>query len=658
MSRTDGCAPQTVEDVPGDAGRDEDVRQDDPHGDGIARIDLARIVFVGGAAATVWCRVGEAFHGPAIVGIAATLVGGFPIFEEAIEALAARRMTMELSMTIALLAALAIGEYFTVLVIVFFVLVAEVLEGLTVRRGRRAIRDLLDVLPETVHVRRGATVVPTTASALHAGDTVVVKPGGRVPVDGVVTAGHSFVDQAAITGESLPAEKVAGAHVYAGTINQSGRLDVRVTAIGRDTAFGRIVDAVERAEQSRAPVQRTADRLAGYLVYFALVCAAVTYLVTHDPRTTISVVIVAGACGIAAGTPLAILGAIGRAARQGVIVKGGVHLETLWAADVVVLDKTGTLTFGSPAVVSVRTSDGSAEDDVLSTAASAERPSEHPLGTAILRAAAERGLVVPEPETFEYAPGKGIRCTVRGDEVLVGSRTLLAEHGVDSTDASGDGAEGASVVYVARAGRLLGVIEVADTLRPEARDAVRDLRDLGLRTVLLTGDSAAVAATVAQHLHVDEFHAGLLPEAKVDHVRSHLAGGAHVVMVGDGINDAPALMEASVGVAMGSGTALARESASVLLLGNDLLKLVETIRIARRCRRIIRANFAGTLIVDGLGVALAAVGILVPVFAAFIHVTSELAFILNSARLLPAVSRMRPPAVLASSLDFRAHERR
>ena len=260
---------------------------------------------------------------PAVLGIAGVVIGGWPIFKEAAENLLARRMTMELSMSIAIVAAAAISEFFTALIITLFVLVAEVLENMTVARGRRAIRDLMDFLPRTVTVRRAGAVRETSIDELRAGDSILVNPGALIAVDGVVIGGHSFVDQSRITGESLAVEKVAGAYVYAGTINQSGALEVRAERIGRDTSYGKIIEAVERAENSRAPVQRLADRLAGYLVYFALGAAALTFIVTRDMRSTISVVIVAGACGIAAGTPLAILGGVGRAARLGAIIKGG-----------------------------------------------------------------------------------------------------------------------------------------------------------------------------------------------------------------------------------------------------------------------------------------------------------------------------------------------
>lgn len=392
---------------------------------------------------------------------------------------------------------------------------------------------------------------------------------------------------------------------------------------------------MERAEKSRAPIQKTADKLAGYLVYFALICAGLTYLLTHDIRSTISVIIVAGACGIAAGTPLAVLGGIGRAARQGSIIKGGIHLEALWGVDTVVLDKTGTLTFGNPEVIGIRPADGIDEEDILKTAAAAERSSEHAIGKAILKQAAARHLDLPNLEKFEYTPGKGIRCRLDGQEILVGSRVLFHENGISVPKDREEGLTHSSDVLVARNQRYLGSIQIADTLRPEAITAVERLKEMGLKTILLTGDANSIGQAVGRQLGVDEVGANLLPEDKLTRINELLADGRKVAMVGDGINDAPALMQATIGIAMGSGTDVARESASILLLGNNLLKLTETIRVAQRCRRIIMANFAGTLIVDGIGVGLAAFGFLNPMLAAFIHVSSELVFILNSARLLP-----------------------
>ncbi len=612
--------------------RHPESEHDDGHEEhGVDRLDLLRIALVAIAVGLSWSGVWRHLVAFDAVALVATVVGGYPIFREALSALWARRMTMELSMTIALASALAISEFFTALVIVLFVLIAEVLEHLTVGRGRKAIKDLLDYLPRSVLVRRADAIEDVAASVVAVGDVVVVKPGGRIPVDGVVVTGHSFVDQATITGESMPIEKVPGSRVFAGTINQSGALDVKTTGIGRETAFAKIIEAVEHAERSRAPIQKTADRLAGYLVYFAIGAALLTFVVTRDIRSTISVVIVAGACGIAAGTPLAILGAIGRAARQGAIVKGGLYLEALGHVDTVVLDKTGTLTLGNPEVVGVHPVAGVSPDLLLETAAIAERPSEHPLGKAILKKAALAALSPAEPERFDYTPGKGIVCVSGGETIAAGSRALLEElgiavDGVDATTAS---------VLVARGGRFLGALEIKDVVRPEAGAAIAALKRMGLRTVLLTGDSADVASLVAAELKVDEHFAEMLPDQKLEKVKALQSAGRKVAMVGDGVNDAPALAQADVGIAMGSGTDVARESADVVLLGNDLLKLVEALRVARRCRRIIQQNFVGTLLVDGAGVLLAAFGVLNPLVAAFIHVTSELVFILNSARLLP-----------------------
>jgi Cd2+/Zn2+-exporting ATPase/Cu+-exporting ATPase len=597
-------------------------------------MEIARIVLVAMACAAVWFRIWEPFQKVSVIGLAAALIGMFPVLKEAFEAVLERRMTMELSMTIAIGAALAIGQFFTGLVIILFVLIAEVLEGMTVGRGRRAIKDLLDFLPHIATVRRQGNSHEIDASEIRLGDVVVVKPGSCIPVDGEVVSGNSFVDQATITGESMPVEKIAGTHVYAGTINQSGVLEVRTARIGRDTAFGKIINAVEEAEKSRAPIQRTADRLAGYLVYFALGCAALTFLITRDLRSTISVIIVAGACGIAAGTPLAILGGIGRAARSGAIIKGGLYIEVLSGVDTVVLDKTGTLTYGNPEVTGIRPAAGATSESVLMAAAIAERPSEHPLAKAILKKAAETSLPVVEPSKFGYFPGKGLVCSFGDDEIVVGSKALLSERAVEVNGYGGNGHH-SSEILVAQGGRLLGAIEIADKLRPEAVAAISELKQLGLRVVLLTGDAESVAKSVGTQLGIEEVGAELLPQDKVERIKALIGEGRQVVMVGDGVNDAPALMQANVGVAMGSGTDVARESAQIMLLGNDLVKFVETLKIARRCRRIIMANFAGTLAVDGIGVGLAAFGFLNPLLAAFIHVTSELAFILNSARLLP-----------------------
>ena len=600
--------------------------------------EVFRVVFVALAAAAVWFHLWEPFHRVSVIGLAAALIGGYPIFKEAFENIVERRMTMELSMTIALVSALAIGEFFTALVITAFVLAAEILEGLTVGRGRRAIRDMLDFLPQTASVLRNGQTLEVPTQTIVPGETVLLRPGSRIPVDGEVISGHSFVEQAAITGEPMPSEKTPGSEVYAGTINQAGVLQVRTNRLGKDTAFGKIIEAVERAEHSRAPIQKTADKLAGYLVYFALGAALLTFLLTHNIRSTISVIIVAGACGIAAGTPLAVLGAIGRAAQQGSIIKGGVYLEALGRLHTVFLDKTGTITFGVPSVAQVRPEMGISEEVLLKAAASAEHSSEHPLGRAIVRYAEEKNIPISEPSEFRYEVGRGIIAQVGGERIAVGNRSHLLSLGIEAP-AQEPEIHGTSVL-VAVENLYFGCISIDDRIRASAATAVRELEKMKIRVILLTGDSQAAALAVADQMGIFHVHSDLLPEQKAVEVEVHTKHGRTVAMLGDGINDAPALSKATVGIAMGSGTDVARECADVVLIGNDLEKFVETVRIARQCRSIIFQNFYGTLIVDSIGIGMAAAGLLNPLLAAFIHVASELAFILNSARLLAPIEKL------------------
>jgi heavy metal translocating P-type ATPase len=356
-----------------------------------------------------------------------------------------------------------------------------------------------------------------------------------------------------------------------------------------------------------------------------------TFLVTRDIRSTIAVVIVAGACGVAAGTPLAILGAVGRAARFGAIIKGGIHLEALWSVDTVVFDKTGTITLGDVRVTSVYPARGVSLRDLIDAAATAEYRSEHPIGRAIVNYATDQHIAIREPTRFTYSVGQGVRALRDGEEILVGNSTFVTAGRLP--DPSTDGSA-STMVFVTRAGHYLGSIVAGDVARSEARQAIAALRSLGVKTYLLTGDTRAATERIAHDIAIDDFETDLLPDAKVARVRA-LATKRRVAMVGDGVNDAPALATATVGVAMGSGTDVARESADVVLIGNDLLKSVDTLRLARRTRRIILQNFWGTLLVDGVGIVLAAAGALAPLAAAVIHVTSEMAFILNSARLVP-----------------------
>ena len=611
-----------------------------PQQPAIALFDGLRISIIG-LAAVALAVLHQDIWFQAVITALALVVGGFPVFEEAWENIVQRRMTMELSMALAIAAAAVIREFITALVITLFVLVAEILEHMTVERSRRAIGDLLGSLPNEVEIKVGGVIERHSVGELLADDIILIRPGGRIPVDGLVVGGHSTVDEATLTGEALPSEKHEGSTVLAGTLNQAGALEVQVVAVGEDTSFAKIIQAVEHAEHTQAPIQKTADRLSGYLVYFALAAAAVTFLITRQIRPTISVVIVAGACGVAAGTPLAILGAIGRCASDGVILKGGAYLEALWGVGTIVLDKTGTVTFGSIEVVDVIAADGSSTAHVIATAAMAERNSEHPLGRAVVEYANARHIEANNPDEFQYKPGQGVRARFLSQTVLAGNAGWLEANGI-STNRSNPNGEGTHI-FVAENGKFIGLLTVADRIRRESREAVEEFHRLGLTTMLLTGDVDQVAQKVASKLGIGSAIGGLLPHEKQEYVRRLTAESHNVLMVGDGVNDAPALAEASVGIAMGSGTDVARETADGLLIGNDLSKLVSALKISRWCRRIILQNFYGTILVDLTGIALAAIGVINPLMAAFIHVTSEMLFILNSTRLLARRSPLNTP---------------
>ena len=630
--------------------------------DRIERADIMRIAVVGLATLGTWAAgaAGTPSWVVGAVGVPALVVGCWPLVVEAAGDLRERRMSMELSMLLAIVAAAVIGEWVTALAVTVFALCAEVLEDLSMDRGRDALTNLMSFLPQTAQVVSGVeTAAPAETTEVpldevRPGQVIALSPGGRVPVDGIVRTGRADVDQSRITGEALPVQVGPGDRVPAGSITR-GALELEVERVGEDSSYGRIVAAVRHAQSSRAPVQRLADRLAARIVYLALAAALITFLATRDVRATISVIIVAGACGVAAGTPLAVLAAIARAAHCGAFVKDGTHLEQLSAVDTVVLDKTGTLTVGAPRVVAVGPTEAAAgEDEVLALAAAAEWNSEHPIGRAIYSETAVRDLTVPMPQDVVYSPGAGVSARVDGRRVTVGRRkrqehqpgqdTSGSDDAIASSIASDPEAPSAtSVVEVRADGQLLGTIALADRLRQGAATAVRDLSEMGLGVLMLTGDSAASASHVAGLLGLteDQVRNDLLPTDKEEVVRSLRQAGKCVAMVGDGVNDAPALSAADVGIAMGTGTDVAREAGDVVLVGSAPADLVETVRVARRARGIIMVNFVGTVVVDAAGMIAAGLGLLGPVAAALVHVVSESAFILNSARLVPRPARRR-----------------
>ncbi len=513
-------------------------------------------------------------------------------------------------------------------VIVTLVLLGQVLELRARRRTGAAIRELLSLAPPTARIVRDGQERDVALEEVRQGDMLRVRPGEKIPVDGKLTDGKSAVDESMITGEPMPVEKQKDDPVIGGTVNQTGSFLMVAEKVGGDTVLSQIVNMVADAQRSRAPIQKVADSVAGYFVPAVVVIAAVTFLVwavaaPEQPAlawafvNAVAVLIIACPCALGLATPMSIMVGIGRGAKEGVLVKNAEVLETLEKVDTIVVDKTGTLTEGRPKLTECVPAAAFTEEELLRYAASVERNSEHPLARAVVVGANDRGLSVPAVEEFNSVTGGGVHGTVEGKKVLVGQRSLLAGENVRNLAALDDRADelqkrGRTVMFVAVDRQFAGLVAVSDPIKASSPEAVRTLHELGLRVIMLTGDNEKTARTVAEKLGIDEFHAGVRPEDKHERIKALKAEGCKVAMAGDGINDAPALAEADVGIAMGTGTDVAIESSGVTLVKGDLRGIVKAIKLSRRTMRNIRQNLFFALIYNALGVPVAA-GVLYPI---------------------------------------------
>ena len=595
-------------------------------------IEVARIGVTGVIALLFW-------QGLVLIQVlwVAIAIGLYPLVKTgALDLIHEHKIGTEIFVTVATLVAVFGGETVAGAVLMVIILIAEFIAELNTDRARASIKSLIGSVPQVALLRNGGAERTVPIGELKVGDVVLVRPGEKIPVDGRVVGGQGSVNEASITGESVPRDKALDAQVFAGTVVDSGALDIRTERLGTDTTFSRIIALVENAEAEQAPVQKLADKVAAWLIPVVFVFLIVVYLVTRDVRMIVTLMIFTSPAELGLATPLVMIAAIARAARTGILIKGGIYLETLAKVDVMVFDKTGTLTANRPEVVEVSSRDTAFDEDtLLRLAAGADRRSAHPLAKAVVDAANRKGIAMPEPESFEQLQGRGVRATVEGRTVLVGNAALLRESGVALEAAVEDG--GRTPVHVAVDGRFAGVIFIADKLRPGAREALAELKASGVkRIVMLTGDNAATAQVIAAELGIDEIRADLMPEDKVAAIAGLQAQGHRVAMVGDGINDAPALAKADVGIAMGGGgTQAALEAADIALMTDDLSKIAAARAIARRAYRTVQENlFVGVGVVHVLGITAALLGWIGPIQAAIIHLGPDILVFVNSVKLL------------------------
>ena len=529
-------------------------------------------------------------------------------------------------------------------VIIAFVLLGKYMEEIIKKRSSAAVRKLMDLRPATAHVIRLNEEVEIPAEAIMIGETVVVRPGERIPTDGLVTDGASSVDESMLTGESMPVEKSPGLNVIGGTLNRSGLLRFSATRVGKDTALSQIIKLVEEAQASTAQVQRLADQVTGYFVPVVIAVAFIAFfgwwIAGSFPQgllAFIAVLIISCPCALGVATPAALMVGVGKAAEAGILIRGAEVLERARNLNVIVFDKTGTLTRGEPVVTDIVPLGAWPEQEVLRLAAAVEVGSEHPLGEAIVRAARHRQAELSRVTEFEAVAGHGIRGKVGDCRVVLGNRRLCSQEGVDLKAAEGSmsrlEAEGKTAMLVAADGCLAGIIAVADTLKPEAKDAVAALRSEGIEVVLLTGDNHRTAHAIASELGITRVFAEVLPRDKAQVIKDLQKQGKVVGMVGDGVNDAPALATADIGIAIGSGSDVAKETGGIILIRDDVREVVAAIRLSRLTLRKIKQNLFWAFAYNAIGIPVAALGLLNPIIAAAAMALSSLSVIVNSALL-------------------------
>lgn len=574
--------------------------------------------------------------------LAATLFGGYQRLLTGFKDIYNRKITVNVFVAVALIATVAVGEFLSAAIIVFIMSVAGAFESYTLDKNRRSIRNLLDLTPKVATIRRQGQEVVVAVSEVQVGDVAVVRPGERIPVDGVVNAGASSVNQAPITGESMPVEKFTGNEVFSGTLNETGRLEILATKTGDDTTLARIVHLVENAQETKAPIQNLADRFTVWFLPAVIALAVLGLFTSGDIKVAVSILLVACPCAFAIATPTAVTAGISNMARRAVLIKGGIFFELAGKLDTLLVDKTGTFTLGKPKAVEVIAFDGVSQDNVLRLAAIAEKYSEHPLAKAVNALSNERGIETPDPDEFRAEVGMGVTAVWNNKEILVGQDKYLRANGVSIPEniaqtVSDQIHQGRTAMLVANDKRPVGLIAIADEVRPETSRAIASLKkDFNIeKIIMLTGDNRMVAKAVAAEIGVDDFQAELLPEQKQEFVRNLQREGRLVGMIGDGINDAPALALADIGFAMGTGgTDVAIESSDVTLMNDDLSRVAEFVWMSQKVLRRIKLNIFFSIVYNIVGLFLASLGMLTPVLAVIFQEAGCITVVFSSTLLL------------------------
>ncbi len=596
------------------------------------RWEIVRILTVGAASLLFYLELI-----PLPVLLAAMAFGLYSLVKSAAtDLIKERKIGTELFITVAVVVSVLGKEYLAGAVVLMIILIAEYIAEASGERARASIRELIGSTPKTATLKASGTEKTVQIDDLKVGDIVLVKAGEKIPVDGKVTAGDGAVNQAPITGESLPQEKTAGSEVFAGTILEVGALDIEMTKAGKDTVFARIISLVEEAESNQAPIEKFTDKVAAWLIPVVFVFVAGVYLYTRDVKLVIALLIFTSPAELGLATPLVTIAAIARAAREGILVKGGLFLEELAKITTIVFDKTGTLTVGTPVVNRVEITDPAFDEKrLVQLAAAADRRSSHPLASAILDYAEKLKLTYGEPSRFEVVKGRGVLAEVDGKVVLLGNKAYMEENQVPLPATSPNLSD--TAIYLSADRKLAGVFYVSDAIREGAKEMIAGLKKSGVRyIIMLTGDNAETAKHVSQQIGITEYRANLLPEDKIKVIRELQANGDKVAMVGDGINDAPALTQANVGIAMGAaGTEAAMEAADIVLMQDKLEKIARARAISKRAFRTIKENiFVGVGVVHVVGITLVLLKIIGPVEAAAIHLLPDTLVFLNSIKLL------------------------